>query len=312
MQRSAYVTGLGVCLPNAPVGNDEIEQVLGLFVVILRRQTPRAPQQRHQIAALRHRSGRRPRHAQQRRDDRRSRPRRVQVRRSLARRHRLPRLRHFVRGPAHFQPCQHGASGARLSAVRGCRDDGVCCAGVSAFKYGFLNVASGFSDTAVATDASSPRPACARRTSSRGRAASPEDRERPETRFRQRVPALDAVGRSRRLFITAATRRNGPSLRIDWVDLISFASQSDVCMYLGMRKTEAGRFESYRSADDGTELLGGGFLNLAQDVRMLADVPPEADAGGTAADSGATRLEPRSGRLAAAALFVAVVPAATL
>ncbi len=29
MQRSAYVTGLGVCLPNAPVANDEIEQVLG-------------------------------------------------------------------------------------------------------------------------------------------------------------------------------------------------------------------------------------------------------------------------------------------
>src|SRR5450631_1729611 len=29
MQRSAYVTGWGVCLPNSPVSNDNIEAVLG-------------------------------------------------------------------------------------------------------------------------------------------------------------------------------------------------------------------------------------------------------------------------------------------
>src|SRR5262249_7250679 len=76
------------------------------------------------------------------------------------------------------------------------------------------------------------------------------------------------------LLISATPREAATSLRLDWVDILSFANESDVCMYFGMRKREDGEIESYRTGDDEVQLLRDGFLSLAQDVRVLNERLP--------------------------------------
>ena len=45
-------------------------------------------------------------------------------------------------------------------------------------------------------------------------------------------------------------------------------------MYFGLQKHKDGSLQSYRTVDDAGELLGGGYLSLAQDVSVLNDRLP--------------------------------------
>ena len=64
------------------------------------------------------------------------------------------------------------------------------------------------------------------------------------------------------------------SLRIDWIDIASYATESDVCMYFGLQKHEDGRISSYRTVDNEVDMFRGGYLNLAQDIRVLNERLP--------------------------------------
>ena len=151
---------------------------------------------------------------------------------------------------------------------------GVCCAGLSALKYGFLNVASGACDNAIV---------CGSELASPGlRASHFEHLLRPFTPLsgdNQLLPFSNEFLRwmlsdgAGALLVESRPRTDGTSLRIDWVDITSFASESDVCMYCGLRKHEDGSIESWRGVHD-ERLVREGFLNLAQDVRVLNDRLP--------------------------------------
>ena len=152
MLRSAYVTGLGVCLPNAPVGNDEIEQILGRLS--------------GQSAAIKRRAllnnGIRSRHYAIDPVTGRATHSNAEMTAEAVR----AACRSAGLSPADIACLACGTSCAdqlipsHASMVHAALDcppceavatSGVCCAGVSAFKYGFLNVVSGFCDIAVAT-----------------------------------------------------------------------------------------------------------------------------------------------------------------
>lgn len=77
------------------------------------------------------------------------------------------------------------------------------------------------------------------------------------------------------VLVTSAPNPKGRSLRIDWIDLVSYASESNVCMYFGMSKRPDGSMASYRVVDDEAELFRGGYLSLAQDVKILSERLPQ-------------------------------------
>lgn len=277
MQRHAYVTGLGVCLPNAPVGNDEIEQVLGR----LRRQSDAVKRRALMNNGIKSRhyaidpvTGRFTHtNAEMTAEAVRAACERASLTPAdiaclacgtSCADQLIPSHSSMVHAALGCPPCEVVATG------------GVCGSSASAFKYGFLNVAGGLCDTAVVTGSELASPLL--------RASHFEPQLRPDLEGAGTAPRLDFGHEFLRWMlsdgagacvITEAPRRDGPSLRIDWVDLISFANESEVCMYLGMRKTETGRFESYRAIDDGAELMAGGFMCLTQDVRLLAELLPE-------------------------------------
>ena len=146
MQRSAYVTGLGVCLPNAPVANDEIEQALGRL-------------SRQSVAVKRRvliNSGIKSRHYAIDPGTGRITHTNAEMTAEAVR----AACRSAGLSPADIACLACGTSSAdqlipsHASMVHAALDcppceviatSGVCCSGVSAFKYGFLNVAGGIS-----------------------------------------------------------------------------------------------------------------------------------------------------------------------
>ncbi len=151
---------------------------------------------------------------------------------------------------------------------------GVCCSGMSAFKYGYLNVASGACRNAVVTGSE-----LASISLTAGHFQPELDLQRqsgqePRLAFENdflRWMLSDGAGA---LLITPAPRGRGPDLRIDWLDLFSYAPQTPVCMSFGLHKQEDGSLVGYRSVADPARLCRGGFLNLAQDVSVLQEGLP--------------------------------------
>jgi 3-oxoacyl-[acyl-carrier-protein] synthase-3 len=276
MQRSAYVTGWGVSLPNDPVDNTRIEAVLGQVAsqssTVKRRVLmnngittryyaidPATGAVTHTNASLT-----------------------AEAIRNLCRSSgfSIDAIQCLASGTSSADQVIPGHA-SMVHAELNCppcdilSPSGVCCAGVSALKYGLLNVASGACDNAVVTGSELSSPSLRAShfaTQVRPEASQPDDHPMlPFSNEFLRWMLSDGAGA---LLIESAPRPDRVSLRIDWVDIMSFAHESDVCMYFGLHKNGSGVVESWRTVDDDERLFRDGFLSLGQDVRVLNDRMP--------------------------------------
>ena len=153
---------------------------------------------------------------------------------------------------------------------------GVCCAGVSALKYAGLNVAAGLLPNAVATGSELASPSLrASHFEPQIRLNASDIDDHPMLPFSNeflRWMLSDGAGA---LLVEPTPRAEGLSLRIDWIDILSYASEAEVCMYFGLRKEDDGTVTSWRTVDDEARLYSDGYLSLSQDVRVLNDRLPE-------------------------------------
>jgi 3-oxoacyl-[acyl-carrier-protein] synthase III len=276
MERSAYITGWGVCLPNAPVDNAHIEAVLGPLMpqsaTVKRRVLmnngiatrhyaidPATGEVTHTNAGMT-----------------------AEAIRSLCRNADLPEsaIESLVCGTSSADQIIPSHA-SMVHAELGCPPceatyiSGVCCSGVTALKYGVLNVVAGGAGNAVVTGSELASP------SLRASHFEPQVRQKTDEGDDQsllpfsneflRWMLSDGAGA---LLVTAAPRADGPSLRVDWIDMVSYANESDVCMYFGLEKHKEGKVESYRTVNDAERLFRDGFLSLSQDVRVLNDRLP--------------------------------------
>ena len=146
---------------------------------------------------------------------------------------------------------------------------GVCCSGMHAMKYGMLSVASGNSLNAVCTGSELVSPLLhARNFESE---VSHHDRleENPILAFEKdflRWMLSDGAG--------AALLQHKPdddsalSLRIDGLDTYSFSGEIDTCMYAGLDKNDAGEMKSWKTYAPETWLKRSVFA-IKQDVALL-------------------------------------------
>ncbi len=269
-RNTAYITRSSVCLPNAPVENDRVEAILG------------------QVG------------------DRPSRARRV-VQRSNGIRQRyyvidpatgepnftnasltaaavkgliydgfgLDDIACLVCGtsnPDQLLPNHavmvHGEIGASVCEV--VATAGVCVSGATALKYGWMSVVSGSSQNAIATGSE---------TASLGLRAQnyrdehPGDAQaletHPELAFEKdflRWMLSDGAGA---LLIESAPRP-GLNLRIEWIDIFSYAHLLPACMYYGAEKDANGALRSWLSYS-ARERETKSLFTLKQDVKLLND-----------------------------------------
>ena len=165
-------------------------------------------------------------------------------------------------------PMVHGELGGQPCEVLSAA--GICAAGMSALKYAWLNVAAGQSCNAVATGselASSFMRARICGTVDQQKAAQLE--EQPALSFEAdflRWMLSDGAGAA---YLSNKPTNNGLSLRIDWIDLLSFAHQLETCMYAGATKQEDGSLHGWREQDSLTQALANDSFLLKQDVKLL-------------------------------------------
>ena len=147
---------------------------------------------------------------------------------------------------------------------------GSCCTGVDAMKYACMSIQSGLSDNAVA--------AASERLSPWMR-ASYFQKESEHLALLEHQPMLAFEKEFLRwmlsdgafaLLLQGKPNESGLSLRVDWIDITSFANTKETCMYAGAEKEADGSLKGWASFP-AQEWLVRSLFALKQDTRMLAD-----------------------------------------
>ncbi len=144
---------------------------------------------------------------------------------------------------------------------------GICLSGIAAFKYAFMNVALGLSDNAVATG--SELASSLIRSNFFEHLKADGANERLPVPFESeflRWMISDAAGAA---FLSRSAAQDRLSLRVDWVEHISYASRLETCMYAGGVKSEDGTVTGWRQLASLQEALDGNYLAIKQDAGLL-------------------------------------------
>lgn len=265
---TAYLNGWGICLPNAPVDNQSIEKVLGVVggrpsrmkEVILARNgiqnryyaiDPNTGLPTHnnaEITALAIRD--------------------LMTRTGLADDkiellacgtsspdQWIPNHASMVQGVLRLPPCEIVSTA------------GVCCSGMTALRYACNAIKNDPSLSAIATGselASGSLKAAHFRHQLEARVD-----QNPYLSFENEFLRWMLSDGSGAVLVQAKPNTSQLSLRVDWLDIVSYAGDLESCMYAGAIKRPDGTLQSWREAADPASLMRQGYFNLSQDARVL-------------------------------------------
>lgn len=145
---------------------------------------------------------------------------------------------------------------------------GICLCGIAAFKYAFMNVALGFSENAVATG-SELASSLIRAQFFEHLQSDMDVKSNPILAFESeflRWMLSDAAGA---VFMSSRKSPDRLSLAVDWIEHVSYAGQYEVCMYAGAVKHEDGSITGWRQIDSLKEALDKNYFALKQDTVIL-------------------------------------------
>lgn len=144
---------------------------------------------------------------------------------------------------------------------------GSCCAGMQALKFGYLSVLSGNSKNAVCTGSEKASSWLRAEQFEKETEKLAELEQQPLIAFEKdflRWMLSDGAG--------ALLLQNQPaetiSLKIEWLDIKSFANELEACMYAGCEKNEDGSTKGWKEYTP-EEWLDKSIFALKQDVKLL-------------------------------------------
>lgn len=159
---------------------------------------------------------------------------------------------------------------------------GICTSGITALKYAYLSVLSGNSDNAIATGSEVVSTfMLAKNFQEESEARLGELEKRPEIAFEKeflRWMLSDGAGA---VLLENKPGREGASLKIDWIEIISFANEAEACMYGGAQKRPDGSLKGWREFASQREVMENSLFCVQQDVKLLDKtiVPLTVEAG---------------------------------
>lgn len=267
--RPVYITRLAALLPNRPVGNDEIERVLGQPGAqpsrvrrLINRQNGIV--QRHYVidpdtGAVRYNNAQLTAAA---------------VRALCDEHFGLDALQCLAVGtssPDQIVPGHavmvHGELGSPSCEVLSAA--GICLASTAAMKFAWMAVGAGQCDNAVSTGSEVASLVLRKhRFEPELDAAAEALAQRPELAFDKdflRFMLSDGAGAA---LLQPAPRSGAVNLRIDWIDLFSYAGELPTCMYAGADRADDGSLNGWMGFDHAA-LGARSVFALKQDVRLL-------------------------------------------
>ena len=262
---SVYITGTSAFLPNAPVSNENIENVLGMVGgrpsrarrIVLRNNgireryyaiDPVTGETTHNNAQLT-----------------------AEAVRALGFDGKIDCLATGTSMPDQLMPNHavmvHGELGTPACEV--VSTAGICLSGVTALKYAYMAVLSGLASNAVATGSELASAVLhARNFAAESEHRINELESNPEIAFEKdflRWMLSDGAGA---FLLQSQPARQGMSLRIDWIDVLSQAGNMEVCMYAGGEKQADGSLKGWKTFP-AEEWGRRSLFAVKQDVRLL-------------------------------------------
>ena len=149
-------------------------------------------------------------------------------------------------------------------------NSGACCSGMQSFKHAWLAIKAG--DKKVAVSAGSER------ISPQMRASAFEE----ELKYLERIEANPYVAFEKdflrwmlsdgagAFLLESKKSAEGPALKVEWIELSSFANELETCMYMGGEKDADGKMVGYHEMRV-EDLVNNSVLSLKQDVKMLSE-----------------------------------------
>jgi 3-oxoacyl-[acyl-carrier-protein] synthase-3 len=147
---------------------------------------------------------------------------------------------------------------------------GVCCAGMHAFKYAYMAIKTGDVHNAVATGSE--------RFSGSIRSEVFEDEaqklkqleENPYIGFEKEFLRWMLSDGASAFYLTDKKNEQGFSLRVDWIEGVSYANEMEACMYMGSEKLADGTLKGYLDYTP-EEISSQSILSIKQDVKLLSE-----------------------------------------
>ncbi|MFZ3046013.1 MAG: beta-ketoacyl-ACP synthase III, partial [Desulfatirhabdiaceae bacterium] len=156
-----------------------------------------------------------------------------------------------------------------LEACEAVSTSGICLSGMTAFKYAFLNVAAGLVSNAVAAGSELASSYMRERFLTPFYKELPDLETRPERAFDAdflRWMLSDGAGAA---FLSAEKNREGLSLKVDWMEVISYAGKLETCMYAGGVKQADGGVVGWRDIEAIAPESMPHRFSVRQDIKLL-------------------------------------------
>src|SRR6516225_4349400 len=139
-----------------------------------------------------------------------------------------------------------------------------------AFKYAFMAIKTGDVHRAVATGSE--------RFSGSLRATVFEDEaqklkqleENPYIGFAKEFLRWMLSDGASAFLMSDKKNKEGFSLRVEWIDGVSYANEMEACMYMGSEKMKDGRLQSYMDFSP-EEIQSRSIFSIKQDVKLLSE-----------------------------------------
>jgi len=147
---------------------------------------------------------------------------------------------------------------------------GSCCSGMHALKFGYLSILAGEKKNAVCTGSELLSVWMQAKNFKKESDKLHELEAYPIIAFEKdflRWMLSDGAGAA---LLSDKPNKSGISLRIDWIDSISYANELESCMFAGGEKADNGKIKGWKEFEP-DELLDRSIFALQQDVNLLGD-----------------------------------------
>jgi 3-oxoacyl-[acyl-carrier-protein] synthase III len=156
------------------------------------------------------------------------------------------------------------------NAIEVVSPSGVCCAGMHAFKYAYMAVKTGDARLAVATGSERFSAALLSNVFEEEAQKLIELQKNPFIGFEKEFLRWMLSDGASAFFLSGQPNENGLSLRVEWIEGVSYANEMETCMYMGSEKMPDGTLKSYMDFTPG-EIMTRSILSIKQDIKLLSD-----------------------------------------
>ena len=147
---------------------------------------------------------------------------------------------------------------------------GVCCAGMHAFKYAYMAIKCVEVKEAVATGSERFSASLVSNVFEEESHKLVELNDNPYIAFEKEFLRWMLSDGASAFLMSDKPNENGLSLRVEWIEGVSYANDMQTCMYMASEKQPDGTLKSYLDFSP-EEIINKSILSIKQDISLLSD-----------------------------------------